>query len=436
MRTVILSIILCFFFGVTYSQINISDIKDKTTKKIEKKMDKSIDKGVDKAIDKTEEKIEGVVSKKGKSDDNNKQNPENVSNENNGDINSGRVVSGNIKPEDAPKLTSYTKYDFVPGDQVLFFEDFSLDAIGDIPAMWTTNGSAEVRTLNNYPGNWLCFSSEQNVYCLMKNLVLPENFIFEFDLVAPAATEDNPHTGMYLTFFYTDYDYLNEDLLPGDMGFHVYMNEVYWSANGYKNQEYLVESRSELAPIPMDKTTHVIIWVQKRRLRVYHQGQKVIDGPTALPEGAKYNRLRFSEWGYAENHCFITNLKVTTAAPDIRSKLLTEGKLISYGIYFDSGKDVVKAESYGALNDIAKVLKENTDVKIMIVGYTDSDGDDALNLDLSKRRAANVKNSLVKDFGIDAARIETNGKGEKEPIASNDTPENKSKNRRVEFLKK
>ncbi len=412
----------------------MSDIKDKASKKVEKKVEKNIDKGVDKAIDKTEEKIEDAVTKKDKSVDENGQNTENTGNEQNN--NENVTVSGNVKPDDDPKLTSYTKYDFVPGDQILLYEDFSQDALGDFLALWTTNGSGEIRTLNNYPGNWLYFSSDQSVYCLMKNLVLPDNFIFEFDLVAPPASEDNPQCGMYLSFFYTTNDWLTNELLPGDMGFHVNMTDADWVANGYINQEYLPESRSELAPVPINKLTHVIVWVQKRRVRVYHQGQKVIDGPTALPEGGKYNRFRFSEWGYGESNCFVTNLKITTAAPDTRSKLLTEGKIISYGIYFDSGKDVVKAESYGAINDIAKVLKENPTVKIMIVGHTDSDGDDAGNLDLSKRRAANVKNSLVKDFGIDASRIETDGKGETAPIAQNDSPENKAKNRRVEFLKK
>ena len=64
------------------------------------------------------------------------------------------------------------------------------------------------------------------------------------------------------------------------------------------------------------------------------------------------------------------------------------------------------------LKKLQQVLKDNPTVKIKIVGHTDSDGDDKSNLDLSKRRAASVKNALVKDFGIDAARIETDGKGE------------------------
>jgi outer membrane protein OmpA-like peptidoglycan-associated protein len=119
----------------------------------------------------------------------------------------------------------------------------------------------------------------------------------------------------------------------------------------------------------------------------------------------------------------------------MRNKLLTEGKLVSYGIYFDVNSDKLKPESSGTINEIATILKENPTVKIKIVGHTDSDGDDKANLDLSKRRAVSVKNALVKNFNIDAVRIETDGKGESEPVAPNDNGTNKALNRRVEFIK-
>ena len=87
------------------------------------------------------------------------------------------------------------------------------------------------------------------------------------------------------------------------------------------------------------------------------------------------------------------------------------------------------------MKSIADVLKENPDVRIKIVGHTDSDGENAINLDLSQRRAISVMNELVKVFGIDASRMETDGMGETKPIAPNDTPSNKALNRRVEFVK-
>jgi outer membrane protein OmpA-like peptidoglycan-associated protein len=119
----------------------------------------------------------------------------------------------------------------------------------------------------------------------------------------------------------------------------------------------------------------------------------------------------------------------------MRSKLITDGKLVTYGIYFDVNKAVVKPESHGTLKGIADILKENPDVRVKIIGHTDSDGADAANLDLSKRRGATVKEALVKDFGIDASRLESDGMGETQPMAPNDTPVNKALNRRVELIK-
>ena len=81
------------------------------------------------------------------------------------------------------------------------------------------------------------------------------------------------------------------------------------------------------------------------------------------------------------------------------------------------------------------MLNEVPDVKVKIVGHNDSDGKDDLNLDLSKRRAANVKAELAKSFGVNGERLETDGMGESKPVAPNDTPVNKALNRRVEFIK-
>ena len=317
---------------------------------------------------------------------------------------------------------------------MILFEDFSQDAVGDFPALWTTSGSGEIRTLNNYPGNWLYMNSSDNVYNLMQDFSLPDNFILEFDVVAAPKEEDYNHSSFYLTLYQGEGDYLDDALYPGTGGVHVTCADDFWNVQGYAESADGTDGRTEIATLDVNKLNHVIIWVQKRRLRIYHKGQKALDLPTVLYPQVKYNRLRFSLWGQS-GFPYISNIRITSAAPDMRSKLLTEGKIVSYGIYFDVNSDKVRPESNGALNEIAKVLNENPDVRIRVIGHTDGDGDAAKNLDLSKRRAASVKNELSKTYGVDAGRIETDGKGESEPVAGNDTPASKAKNRRVEFIK-
>lgn len=270
----------------------------------------------------------------------------------------------------------------------------------------------------------------------MKNLDLPKNFIFEFDVITTPADEESTRGDFYFTLYNSEKpEFLDNDLYPDSKGVHFFLSESGWEVKAYKEgASEMMEGSSTISPIVMNQLCHVILWVQGRRVRMYHDGKKVVDMPTIIYEGTNPNRLRFSLWGSSALP-YISNLKFTTAAPDTRNKLITEGKLITYGITFDSGKDEIKPESYGTLADIAKVLNENPTVRVKIIGHTDSDGNAPSNLDLSKKRAISVKNSLVTNFKIDSSRIETDGKGQTQTVAPNTTSEGKAKNRRVEFLK-
>jgi outer membrane protein OmpA-like peptidoglycan-associated protein len=185
----------------------------------------------------------------------------------------------------------------------------------------------------------------------------------------------------------------------------------------------------------ISKPVHVAFWRQKERLRVYLNEEKVWDIPKAIQPGAKLNSLVFWIQNIGQWHYLISNLKLAVGAPDTRKKILEQNKWVTHGILFDVNSATIKPESYGTLKEMANVLKEYTDLKVKIVGHTDADGKDDANLDLSKRRAASVKAALAKEFGIDESRMETDGKGESEPIDKNDTPAGKANNRRVEFIK-
>jgi outer membrane protein OmpA-like peptidoglycan-associated protein len=136
-----------------------------------------------------------------------------------------------------------------------------------------------------------------------------------------------------------------------------------------------------------------------------------------------------------DGNFYLSNLRLAVGMPDTRKKILEQNKWVTHGILFDVNSATIKPESYGTLKEMATVLTEYADLKVKIVGHTDADGKDDANLDLSKRRAASVKAALTKEFGIDESRMETDGKGESEPIDKNDTPAGKANNRRVEFIK-
>ena len=418
-----LIVLFSVMLSVSFGQI---DVRGKIKNESANRAERSIDKEIDKTFDKIEKGIGGLFKKKVKS----------INDDDVYEIKTEEeTVASDIEPasQNSQKLASYTQYDFVTGDKVLYFDDFSEDAIGDFPANWTSNGSGEIATVNIAPGNWLHITSNSAYFCYTKAIELPENFIMEFDFIP----DDNFFRGYHLTF-YEDEDNreLNDDLFPGTKGVHVKFDDSNWEVESYNNLESGFPSggKSDKNPVVKEALNHVIVWIQNRRLRIYHAGAKVVDMPTIIYANTKFNRFLFNGWD-TESKPYISNIKITTATPDTRSKLITEGKLISYGIYFDVNSDKVKPESYGTLNDIAKVLKETPNVNIKIVGHTDSDGDDAKNLELSKRRAESVKNALSNDFGIAADRIQTDGAGESMPIVPNTTVEQKAKNRRVEFIK-
>jgi outer membrane protein OmpA-like peptidoglycan-associated protein len=111
-----------------------------------------------------------------------------------------------------------------------------------------------------------------------------------------------------------------------------------------------------------------------------------------------------------------------------------EGKIVTHGIHFDVNSATVKPESMGTINQIAKLLKNNPELKFEIDGHTDSTGDASKNMTLSQQRAEAVQQLLVSQ-GVDASRLSAKGYGASKPMASNDTPEGQAQNRRVEFVK-
>jgi OOP family OmpA-OmpF porin len=115
--------------------------------------------------------------------------------------------------------------------------------------------------------------------------------------------------------------------------------------------------------------------------------------------------------------------------------LKSTGHSAIYGIYFDTGKSEIKPESANAIAEIAKLLKNDANLKVFVVGHTDTVGSVESNLKLSLDRADAVIQALVRNHGIALTRLKAFGNGPFAPIASNDTEEGKAKNRRVELVK-
>ena len=426
---IICAVTFALFATGSKAQFNLKDkIKNKTTQKVDQKENSEIDKG----LNKTEKGIEGIFKKK-KTESSDSKKDSSATKKEKADTKTSTETKQ--APVETQSLKSFSKYDFIPGEQTMYFEDFSQDNIGDFPDKWNTNSSGEVVSLNNFPGKWFYMKGGGTFYpeALTK---FPENFTLEFDIISSYQDEVGC---LELDFINTKPEEHMDGLVPGVGGFGLQFNKGHFNLSNWKDGNRGEIDQSINMPVleNKDKLMKISIWVHKSRFRLYFEGKKLYDVPKCVPPDVVFDRLRFYMWGceMEGSSIYIGNVRLAAAAPDMRSKLITEGKLVTHGIHFDSGSDKIKPESYGTIKEIANTLKDNPTVKIKIIGHTDNDGVEKLNMELSKKRALAVKNALSSEFAIDASRMETDGKGMSQPISPNSNTEGKANNRRVEFIK-
>jgi outer membrane protein OmpA-like peptidoglycan-associated protein len=424
MKKYLLLLIACTLVYFGNAQV-LKRLGDRAKQKMEQKAGDKVDKSIDDAVD-------GKPKNKAGEDEATNENDETKTKSD------ASSTSGTLK--------SYSRYDFVPGEKILYSEDFATEVIGEFPAKWNTNGSGEIVTIEGIPGKWLKVD-EATKYESSFKVNLPENYTIEYDAFLIYKID------RAVPWFTT---VLSADILPG----HAYgaKNELGLMPNNgtsenrdaisyrsfTKGGDNLLEATKKLHSVINSSNqkkvpVHVAIWIQKERIRVWLNQEKLYDLPKGVSGDAVMNKLGFEVSNYggdrSDYNYYISNLRIAAALPDTRSKLITEGKWSTTGILFDVNSDRIKPTSYGTLKQIAAVLSENADVKVKIIGHTDSDGKDDANLELSKKRAAAVKQALIAEFKIDEGRLQTDGAGETKPVAENNSPEGKAQNRRVEFVK-
>ncbi|MCO4294263.1 OmpA family protein [Solitalea sp. MAHUQ-68] len=347
------------------------------------------------------------------------------------------ILSQNIAPHtnDTPPVSifqSYSKFDFITGEQLIAYEDFSQTEIGSFPKTWNTNGLGEITTLNNLPGKWL--SMGQNATYRPEFIVndLPENFTFEFDLALNAGKNTG---GFYVQLGNaaktTDTEPTNYGaefrMVGGGEGFISIENWCY--ADDCKKL-LSVSNSSETHFNSQGEKIRVSIWRQKERLRIYINETKVIDEFKLLDAKSLINCINFKVSANANSKfAYVSNIKLSAGTPDVHKKLILGEKFTTSGVLFDADTDLIRPESYSTLKEIAQQLKENPSVKVKIIGPANVNNTDA---DLSKRKAEAIRNSLITEFKISESRLQTEGRG---PITSNDTVTLTGDNLQIEFLK-
>lgn len=404
--------------------------KDKATQRTESKTDDAIDKG----LDGIENGIKGLFKKKKKKTDSIEVKKEDTTQPSISTEKTNNSTSTTTSNENKTGFKSYSKYDFIAGEKVLYFENFERLDVGDFPAEFNTNASGEVVTIEGKTDKWLNLTKNGS-FVPEKVNNLPENFTLEFE-VGIDGDPSNNMSGLGLVFT-TNADDLLKDAFFDRGSSVVYLHpgaaQVSINILPLNGSDISNELKMPQWNVEENRFAKVSIWRQKGRLRLYVNENKLLDLPRFFSEQKPYN---FSILRSYFNDCnqFIGNIKYAIGLPDTRNKLITEGKFVTTGILFEFQKANVKQESYGIIKEIATVLKENASLKVKVVGHTSNDGDANANLTLSKQRAVAVKEILVTEFGIEASRLETDGKGGTEPVDKTNTTTGKANNRRVEFI--
>ncbi|WP_456375960.1 OmpA family protein [Lutibacter sp.] len=392
--------------------------KEKIDREAERRAERRVNKKIDKEFDKAEDVLDGKKKGKGKEGKEGNSNKNEKGNNNSESTNSNEANAKSNKP-----TVVWSKFDFVPGDTVIFEDGPSADEEnGEFPSRWDLyKGSAEIANVNGE--NVIMFiDSGGEIVPYLKNSnedYLPEIFTIEFDVwFEKGNTTAN-------RFFITFIDRKNQSNKGSRAHFTVYPNGIEYKETDkrYPGTEKLGWSNE-----PVGKWRHISIAYTKGKFKAYMDDTRLINIP----------HLEDNPWGFTirsqKGNQYLRNFRIAKGGVKYYDRVLSEGKIIVNGIKFDVNKATLKAESMGPINKIYQLMVKQPELNFSVEGHTDSDGNDASNMSLSKARGKSVMNKLIA-MGISANRLKSTGFGESKPLDNNSTPEGKANNRRVEFVK-
>lgn len=387
-----------------------AQILDKITKKVKKKAERKADQKIDKTIDKGIEEVEDEMTR-GKTDSIAMEEEKRE-----GDL----PEKGEGKPietsESQDPVLVWSKYDFVPGDKVIFEDNLRGEENGEFPSRWDlVRGTVENAEFGGE--NIIMFrGGNPKIIPYLENReqdYLPDVFTIEFDLYVN-------NVNSFEVFFF---DQKNQrqpakhaTLTISSTGLRLYNIGSYIPDNGSIENQW----------------AHIAVAYTKGKFKAYIDETRLINIPRLEfePTGISIRAYSASD----KYKFYMKNFRLAEGGVKYYDQVLQHGKIIANGIRFDSGRATLKPESMGVIHEIVKLMQKYPEINFSVEGHTDSDGDDTSNLTLSKDRAMTVANTLV-ELGIPKERLSTKGFGETVPIDTNNTPEGKANNRRVEFVR-
>ena len=333
-----------------------------------------------------------------------------------------KATAGGQAAPTAPGEGVWANYDFVPGQRVLFYEDYSGDRVGNFP-----------QRLEFVRGNWEIV--EWQGRRLLRNTgprhsairivlpeVLPERFTIETEVYFPHTNQrfvllTQPPQGNWNQ---VDHNYIH---IGGAHGTGVDATRSTGLSTSLNDDRRIHEG---LIPIR--------IIVDGEYVKTYVGENRTSNIPNAVLPRSEALHLENIYFASEEEPMYLGPIRIAASETSLYDALMADGRVATQGIFFDTGSATIRPESSPTLKEIARALQEHGDLRLRIEGHTDNTGSADANQQLSERRAAAVRDHLVQREGIAASRLESAGLGQSAPAADNATPEGRQTNRRVELV--
>lgn len=313
----------------------------------------------------------------------------------------------------------FKKYDFVPGNKVIFYDDLSDEEEGEFPYRWNLDkGVFEIVRLGKE--FWIMCSDRGSIRPKTPDAPLPQKYTVELEFY-----DNGPETdGHYFYIYWVDDK--DKDIGSFEIRSHYFTKLVIMRK----------EKASKKLPKKLSKGVHTMrIMATRRSIKCFIDNERVANVPKIEGFNPVGFRILMDPFQKPDNPMLIRNYRFAEGGKSMRDQLDEDGKIVTHGILFDPNAYVIKGESFKTFKEIARLFEDDPDLRLSIEGHTDSDGSDDHNLTLSQNRADAAKAYLISEYGISSNKLEAKGWGESKPIGSNDSSEGKANNRRVELVK-
>jgi outer membrane protein OmpA-like peptidoglycan-associated protein len=322
-----------------------------------------------------------------------------------------------VAPGGRPGTGAWVNYDFVPGDQVMFYDDYMDGRVGDFPRRFELlEGNWEVA---EWQGTRYVRATSGGAVAIQLPGALPERFTLEF----PASVSHGNASIRVSTSPIREYAGSTPTLAYSEGGLRPEKNQ---------GPRTMTRRRTEALG---DALVTFRVMADGDYMKMYLDDHRVANAPNAVfPRSAKLYITVSS--ASDENPILVGPMRIAAGGLDLYDRLERDGRAATHGILFTTGSDVIRPESTPTLTEIGAMLKRYSDLQLTIEGHTDSQGEEGYNQELSDRRARAVKAYLVETYGVNAGRLDTAGFGEGRPVADNGSPEGRAQNRRVELVRR